>query len=272
MKVTENVLVISDLHLGSVTALCPEFRLDDGGRYRPNKIQQWINRCWRDFNTKWLPKELEGQPYTLVTNGDLIEGVHHRKTQLISTNTKDHVKMVDAVIRPLAEKAKAFFVVRGTDSHVGDEGKDEDFLAWHLGARLNEETGSNSFYELNLEVGGVHIHFTHHIGTGQPHTDVSAPQGQLTAQSIEYGRVGWKQPDLQVRSHRHRYTFTELEGGRALVTLPAWQVKTGWVYKKAPMSVSQLGGVLIRIFDDGTFTVRKRTYAPKQPKIYKVGR
>lgn len=42
--------VVSDVHAGGTTALCPdEIALDDGGKYVASKAQRWLMQCWRDY-------------------------------------------------------------------------------------------------------------------------------------------------------------------------------------------------------------------------------
>jgi hypothetical protein len=81
---------VSDLHAGGSTAMCPELiALDDGGEYRASKLQRWLFQCWGDY---WQrvdeTRRAMGADLYAVFNGDLVEGAHHKTTQLLSERTR----------------------------------------------------------------------------------------------------------------------------------------------------------------------------------------
>jgi len=266
-----NILFISDLHFGSTLAPAKRHRLDDGGYYDPSPLQRWLNRCWDDVTGDWFPWLTSDAPTEIIICGDAIDGVHHRATQLITTSIKDQITLAKAMLQPLVEKVERVWVVRGTAAHTGEAGQAEEHLAWELGAQINEETGTSSFVELNREVEGLLIHVTHHVSPASPHTETSALQRELNTEAIEYPDAGYERPNLQVRGHRHRFNYVKTVGNRAIMPLPAWQLKTNWFMSKKPMTVPQIGAVVVKLFEDGWYLPMERIHLPKQAKIYRDG-
>ena len=54
-KHLNNLVVVSDLHAGCRVGLCPPdgARMDDGGRYRPSRLQRKMWRMWRESMMPW---------------------------------------------------------------------------------------------------------------------------------------------------------------------------------------------------------------------------
>ena len=267
-------VVISDTHIGSQLGLCPEsgIMLDEGGMYYPNEIQKalWIH--WQEFWKKKVPEMTEGMPYGLIFNGDLIEGVHHSATCQVSSNIKDHILAAEQILSPLVDKARGpLYVIRGTPAHVGTSGANEEELARILGAIPNS-AGQYARYELWKRIGPFLAHFTHHISTvGSQYAEATAVHRELMECFTEAARHGEEIPDIVVRSHRHRYVKTEVatyKGTGIGVTTPAWQAKTGFVYKIAARNNHpQFGGIVILVNKKGELEIRKKVWSPKRGEI-----
>ena len=202
-----NIVVVSDTHCGCRLGLCPPTgaRLDDGGRYMPSRLQRVVWQWWIEFWEKWVPTVTHGEPYAVVVNGDVIEGVHHRATSQISHNLEDQCEIVREVFEPIVERCRGqFYMVRGTPAHVGEQGVHEERLAKQLGALPNEE-GQHARYELWQTFGrGRLAHFNHHIGTtSSSQHETSAVNGELVHAFVEAGRWGHTPPDVIVRCLSH---------------------------------------------------------------------
>jgi len=263
-----NYVFVSDLHCGDQLGLYPvgaDIRLDEGGRYEPNTVQRKMWKFWKEFWTKWVPVVTKGEPYGIVVNGDLLDGVHHDSVTQITHNLTSQSRIAYEVLSPLLEAKKCkggLFVLRGTEAHGGKSGQQEEALAFELGAHKDKE-GRSARWELWLKVGDGLVHALHHIGvTGSQAYEATAVQKELTESYVEAARWGERPPDIIIRAHRHRYIKTEVatERGRAQgVVLPGWQGKTPFAFKVAGarLSLPQFGGVVVRQGDREFFTLHK---------------
>lgn len=260
----KNVIVVSDLHCGCRLGLCPpSVDLDDGGTYKASKLQNKIWAWWNEFWTKWVPDVTHGEDYTVVINGDPLDGVHHQSVTQISQNITDQIRIAKQALGPVVERCKGrFYMIRGTEIHGGKSGQDEEKLAEMLGA-VKDKEGRFARWELWLRVGKALCHFTHHIGTtGRTHYETSAVMAEMAEMLVEAGRFGLEPPDVIVRSHRHRCIEvklpTSLSYGYSFTTA-GWQLKTPFAYRIAGGRVTtpQIGGSLIRMGDQDLFTRHK---------------
>jgi hypothetical protein len=255
-----NLVVVSDLHIGCRLALCPPegMALDDGGIYKPSQLQRKIWKYWQTFWSEWVPEATHGEPFALVINGDVVEGSHHHNTTPISHNPEDQRALAIKIIKPLVDLCEGrLYIVRGTEAHVGISACDEESIAKAVGAIPNREQ-QFSRWDLWKSIGkGKLVHFLHHIGTtGSQAYEATAVHKELVEEFVEAARFRRQAPDAIVRSHRHRHFETVIstgadsgETGRALaVVTPAWQAKTSFAWKipGARLSTPQFGGVLIR--------------------------
>jgi len=264
----KNIIVISDTHFGSTVALCPpRVRLDDGGWYVSSPMQQKIWAYWKDF-WQWSFNLIGDEAFALVHNGDVVDGDHHGTTMLFSKNLKDQENLAVQVLEPIVERAACYFQIRGTEAHVGQSGSNEERVAKTLGSVVDEDSGQHSRWDLCVELGGEIINFSHHIGTTTSVAyEASALMREVASNFTEAGQWGLRPATVLVRSHRHRYCQVQPPNCRILVT-PAWQGKTGFVFKLDRMRMPQFGGVIIRLNDDGIgIHVRERIYtlSPGQP-------
>lgn len=267
-----SLVVVSDTHAGCRLGLCPPegVPLDDGGFYKASRFQHQLWALWRDFWHIWVPLVTRGEPYDVVHNGDVIEGVHHNSTTQISHNIEDQLSIAEAVLKPIVAACRAgggtYYHIRGTAAHVGSSSIYEEQLAKRLGAKPNKD-GQHARYDLWKRVGdrknGCLVHLLHHIGTTSSAAhEASAVNAELTAEYVEAARWRREPPDYVVRSHRHRSIAVDIDSAKgyaaALVT-PGWQGKTpfAWKVAGARLSEPQFGGIVIRQGDEEHFYRRK---------------
>jgi len=270
-----NLVVVSDLHCGCQFGLCPPVvRLDGGGVYEFSRFQRSIWGYWQMFWGDWVPTVTRGEPYAVVINGDALDGVHHKSVTQITHNESDQRRIAKAVLEPVVEACGGlFFMIRGTEAHVGASGKNEETLAAELNA-IPDETGNHSRYEIWARVGGDDgclVHLTHHIGTtGRTHYETSALMGEYGEMCVEAGRWGLAPPDVVVRSHRHRRAQIEVPSARRdgiCFTTPGWQLKTPFIFRtNMRQSVPQVGGIAIRQGDMDLYA-REKVWSLKRAKV-----
>lgn len=274
METINNVVVISDTHCGCQLGLCsPIVKLDNGGEYRQSPLQKKLWWMWEHFWNDWIPMVTKSEPFILVHNGDVIDGVHHNSVTQITHNITDQIEIARQVLLPVinSENCVGYYHIRGTEAHVGKSGQSEEGLAKSLGA-FPDENGNHARWELWMNLNDNLIHFSHHIGT------TSSASYESTAVYKEYiesltDSARWKNdpPDVIVRSHRHRAFETRVptaEGyGISLVT-PAWQLKTPFTFR-IPLgrsSMPQIGGVVIRTGDEDAIFTRSKVWNIERPK------
>lgn len=255
---TNNIVVISDLHAGCQFALCPaSVKRDGGGIYTPSKFQKKVRNAWDEWWGERVPEYTKDEPYVIVVNGDIIDGIHHQAKTQISQNLSVQSDIAKTLLAPIIEnkKCKEYYHLRGTEAHVGKSAEEEERLAKDLGAVPDDETGNYSRWEMWLRLDKALIHFSHHIGaTSSSAYESTAVYKELVEAFNEAGRWKDEPPDVVVRSHRHRQfevtIATEKGMGKSIVT-PGWQLKTPFTYRMASgrASTPQVGGYVLRTGD-----------------------
>ncbi len=274
---TNNAIIIADLHAACRLGLCPPegVQLDDGGQYLPSKLQLKLWGWWEEFWGEWVPRVTHREPFSVIVNGDCLDGVHHNSTTQVSHNLADQAEIASTILAPIAELCEGrLYMLRGTEAHSGKSGAEEERLAKKLKAIPNEY-GQHARHEMWAEVGNCLVHVLHHIGTtGSAAYESSGPQKELINAFAEAGQWGDRCPNVVVRSHRHRHIEVRVRMktgyGYAFVT-PGWQLKTPFAYRiaGARQSQPQIGGSLIRQGDEDWYT-RHKVWRLDRPRVVKL--
>lgn len=287
--VPELIAVISDLHCGSTVGLCgPKGPMtDDGQVIQPSRLQQWL---LERFEAYWQRVKAEKKRtrarLTVVCNGDAVDGPnHHGTTQSMSSSKDAQAYIAHSLFEIVADaKPEQVYFVRGTTSHVGEAGGDEEALAASLGhggvVTLGGETHdfrslpvvrdpiSNlwSYQSLLLERNGVRIDCRHHASVGNlPWTAPGAIARLAFRIWTEHAQRGWRHPDLAIRSHLHHYRDSYgAHPTRAIIT-PAWQAKSNYAHQVVPETISDFGGLIITIPPAGAYHVEPVLFPPDEP-------
>lgn len=276
-----NIVVISDIHAACQFGLFPttgvkDFFLDGGGSYEPSKFQQEVYLKWLEFWNEWIPLVTKKEPYIVVCNGDLIDGVHHESVTQITHNLADQKKIAMAIMKPILNKKNCedFFLIRGTEAHVGKSAQEEETLGEMLNAHPTKEK-QYSRWELWLEFGKNKnmCHFTHHVGT--THSAAYESTGvykEFVEACTEAGRWGRKIPQIVIRSHRHRAFETRVptKWGYGISCVTAgWQLKSPIVFRSnlGRASTPQIGGMIIREGDEDGIYTRFKTWDFKRSNV-----
>lgn len=237
-RAIRTLVVISDVHCGSTRALLPPgFETLEGQVVAQNATQRWLWECWLRAND-FIAATANGDPYALIINGDLIEGVHHGTKQIISPEVADHARAAIAVLEPVAKLAAKTFVVLGTEAHTGNH---EINLGKALGAQVNPETGFHAFDRLTIDVAGVRCVFRHHI----PATTRRSLRGSqlaltLAEEQLEAVANGETLPQVVGCAHRHIFDWYQNDSGICVVS-PPWQMLTRFGHKIVSASRTKPG-------------------------------
>jgi len=256
-----NLAVFGDIHGGCKMGLMPRegFVLDEGNTVMPSRWQLTMADWWDEYWNEFVPFATNGEPFAAINMGDSIDGVHHRATTPITHNIKDQIRLAEQVLRPVVERCGGrYYHIRGTEAHVGQSAEHEEALAKMLGA-IQGPDGQYSRWKLNLQMGSHRLNFMHHIGTASsPFAKSGALQRLAVRALIEAAKRGVKPYSMLVRGHRHIHgAVTEhAQVGRiTVVTTPAWQGKTGFIWSKDGLQMDdpECGGIVIRLVGEELF-------------------
>ena len=270
----KNLVVISDTHCGCQYGLCPPMvQLDGGGHYTSSRMQQVVWGWWQEFWNEWVPRVTHGQPWTLVFNGDMLDGRHHNTTTQITQNLTDQALIAEEALKPIWDlpvTPTELYWIRGTEAHTGPAGENEESLAKKMGAKPNED-GQYARYELWIEVGVWLCHITHQVGcTTSAMYESTQVYKELIEAYAEAGRFGDRPPDTVIRSHRHRHFKIEppaKSGSNLSVITPGWQLKTPFTFRtQGKQSRPQFGGILIRQGDEEPHE-RHKVWSLERPQV-----
>lgn len=260
-------VVISDVHVGSHTGLWPDnFKGEGGFLIGQNPFQEWLWECWTDFRDRWLPSITGDDPYALVCNGDLVEGLHHRATDIMSAAVADQLSAVIGVLGKLVKPGNPLFITLGTECHTRN---DENVIGMKLGAVPDPETGWHAWGSLPLTIAGCLCDFSHHTPTtSRPYLEASQHSIQLGVATHEAGRNGYRIPKVIARAHRHRHGVWN-DGCSLSVVTGAWQGITRFGKKVVPSAVPNPSVIVLdwRNVPDGELPiVHQRVYRPEEPQ------
>lgn len=261
MTRVRQAVIVSDIHAGCKFALCPPggVSLDHGGRYKPSRSQEKLHEFWQHGWDTWVPQVTRGEPYAVVCNGDILDGVHHRANTQITHNMEDQRSIAYEILAPIRDRAAKLYMVRGTEAHVGQGAQDEEAVAKRLDA-VRDEHGHYSRYELWMQLGTALVHCSHHIGTtGSMAYETSAPMRELAELLGDSARWGNTPPDVVVRSHRHRHVQIQIPTRQIYAicfTTAAWQLRTPFAYKVpgGRVATPHIGMSLVRCGDEEVYT------------------
>lgn len=236
------LVVASDFHVGSTKGLLhPGFVTVEGNGIKLNAMQEWLWLCWEKANA-FIQEQVGDEPYAVVLNGDVIEGIHHGTKEIWSPLIDDQIKAAKEILSPFVGPASASFMVKGTECHTAAS---ENGLGAALSCVRDEQTGNHAFDRLVLELNGIRHVFRHHIGTsvrrGLAGTQLSA---NLAEEQVEAANNGEKIPRVVVCSHRHKYGLYQDTNGLLVVT-PPWQGLTRFGHKVVSQARTNPGLVLL---------------------------
>lgn len=241
------VVTVSDLHVGSTVAIAPPDALatQDGQRLRLTLLQEWLWHAWR---TVWRRvNAITGGDYALVVNGDVIDGVHHRTMQLWTRDTGLQLRAAIDLLQPHAARAKAIYVVEGTECH---DAETPSPLAEALGAVSAESDRVAGHRRLRLTVRGQRADWIHHVApTSREYLKPNAVWVAASNHQLACAKYGEPVPVAVTYSHRHGYVQARDTALVACAT-PPWQTRSRYGYRVAPSGPEEVG-VLIHRFDGG---------------------
>lgn len=251
-------LLLADTHCGSRYALVPP-------SFRPAKagpagvFMDYVWSIWQDMIRKLPPLDL------VLVNGDSMEGEHptmRSAPDAIDTNPVHQVDMALETLGPVRDKARKFWLVRGTGFHEGKWCEAAETLGSELKAeewsdrRHSGEVLEGTFAGLTWNV--VHAQTTGAIypGTLMNRTIWMSNLAEHLSKAVH--------ADIIVRSHTHTAGRMEVMD-KWIVSTRCWKLVNPHAISRMEYYRAQalldLGADLVTISDDG-ICWRKFRYEP----------
>ena len=265
---TRLAVVVSDPHAGSAFGLMPRgFFTKEGNEIRLNPIQEWLMSCWDDC-WDWFYKLAGNDEWSLILNGDLVDGVHHGTKEIWSNDESDHGIAAYHLLKPIGLKASSVFLTEGTEIHTKGQ---EHSIAYHLrsaGVPVRLPTPHSGAYpSLRIELAGTLCKFDHHTSTtSRPYLEASALSITMGAERVETARAGHRVPKVFGRAHRHKFGHFD-DGYGVMFTTPPWQALTRYGRKVVPHAIPQVGLVVLdwrNAEDNSTPALHRRLHTLKE--------
>ena len=142
-KSSKSVLIASDMHVGSTTAVCSKDPVisDQETTFRPNKLQTELLSVWED-----TIDDLVQKPSVLVVNGEPCDGGNFKGLgkQSWSTNISDQLDDAEKLLNMIPHDKIMF--TRGSGYHVDIQGTNfEEVIAKKMGAIPYKAYGGNGY-------------------------------------------------------------------------------------------------------------------------------
>lgn len=251
------VLVVSDLHCGSIFGMLPPNFLSSADVVvNQNPLQKYTWDCWVD-----LCKRVGDIPEicAVVVNGDAVDGGQRMQngSELCLPLIADQASAAYECLRFLKDHVKPkvpFYFVQGTEYHDAKAGRELETVAERLGAKpygsLVNGTGKFSREFLDLEIDGVVLNFAHGIGVAGGFYRATAVdrEGIWSALAGKEGKA--PKADAVIRSHCHFFVHVEHASKHIAIT-PCWQLQTRYMRKNSVYRMMpDLGAMIIWLDGD----------------------
>ena len=227
----------------------PEVKLQNGNI---NSIGDSIHQryLWEKYleAIEWVKEVTAGEPFVLLLNGDLIEGIHHGSQEVVAMQWETHMQIAMDCLKPLCALTETILVVKGTECHTRDI---EDALASKIGA----VTGK-AHNQWRFRVNGVLNEAQHHMGTTKRKWLEAGEGSRIMANNvINCVDCGHEPPKVFWRAHRHVGGYIAAAGRHFLVA-GAWQFLTRYGHKVVGDSIP-IPTVQYMDFTDPEFPIHK---------------
>ncbi len=256
MGATKRILVLSDLHVGSLYAPWPEggVRTDAATPtvVQPSEEQRALLECWQHM-VRTVPK-LD----LVILNGDTIDGESPKEhgRYICAPSPYDQARAAAMLLRPLREKTRDLAITFGTAYHEGTGSEAVRWLARELEAQ-------GPFLSYTTTLGGKLIQASHHQTRGWVYLSGSVERTILfTLAAASIGRA--PRVDILIRSHLHAKRIVHAYGAWGVMT-PAWKLLTPYTEAKMELSratlLSDIGAIYIEISPSGAIHIDGDTFS-----------
>jgi hypothetical protein len=268
------VLVVSDLHCGSIYGMLPPgFQTSDGKTLGQNPGQAYLWKCWQ-----FLCDRVAKLPVAaVVVNGDVIDGRQQaqRGTELALPMIEDQSAAAEAALAHLKAALGSrpkFYFTQGTEYHDAKAGREVEVVARALSATPYSGLGTGRYCRevLDLEIDGVVCNFAHGISVSGGLYRATSPDREAVWSALAGKEGKMPRADALVRSHAHYFVHVEHQTKHAVIC-PAWQLQTRFMRKNSVYRmIPDIGAILLwidgeakRRREDGVFVEKILFDLPK---------
>ena len=256
----KTVAVISDMHVGSQCALCPEsVEIVDSLRGTtlitiPSASQRLLLDCW-----KQMVADTEGQLDLVIVNGDTCDGMNLAEggAHTITNDMYAQAEMASELLAMIDCDNFLLTVGSGYHSRNGRNGNAvEGYLAKALARRISERGGTPNVKfvpEAILEFGGKRFHVSHTVGTSSTQQyRATALMRDMTNMKLNGDDYKFGPIDMVIRGHTHFFIHVDLSDIQGLIT-PAWKFRDSFCTKIGINTQPDFGYALLT-WDEGLGT------------------
>lgn len=240
----KRILILSDTHVGSTVGLWPDNFMSVSGHELPqSRFQIWLWDKWRAMQ-HWVGERVKkSDDLTLVFNGDIIEGLHHRSIEVMSAAMDDQYVAASTIFRDLIDTLKPArsYMIRGTECHTNGA---EATVGKLIGSEKNKE-GLHAFDYKKLSVDGTVCSFAHHMSCStRKGLQASAHSAIIDDEVLRSIDAGFVPARVVCRAHRHEHGVWSTGSTMSCVTGP-WQGLTRHGWKVVPGAVPKPSAILL---------------------------
>jgi hypothetical protein len=228
---------VSDIHINSKQALSlPEVDKGDDDYHRANAIQRALYIAWQDA---WqIVRQKAGKsPIVVCFGGEIIDiDAKDRSNQFITRDLKLAQDHAMELILPIIEIASKIIVLRGTEAHVGMNGKMDEAMGERIDKVRKKIVLKNgkeySWHHLRCFIGGRKFDLAHHVNMGNsPRTERDAANHVAADLIMQYR--GWNEtlPDFAFRGHVHRFSDSSFNYPTRVLISGCWQMATSFIHR-----------------------------------------
>ena len=246
----KDILLLSDLHVGSLWGLWPpDFEADDPRG--DNRLKFVQNHTQKQLWKHWKTMADKVKPEIIIFNGDLIDGQQRRSVgrEVVTSRIEMQVAACTDIIRTLPEAPMYF--TQGTDYHEMPDGSAaEYYIAKELGGEFGDD--------LLIDECGIRMHVGHAISTSQSSWQywTTALARDLLLLALHSADQKYGHVDVAVRSHRHNFCGAIFKNQIGVIT-PAWQTRTPYAVKKDLVSPPDIGYVQLHVEDKKNIMINR---------------
>jgi hypothetical protein len=240
----KQILVLSDLHVGSSYGLLPPEFLDTQGNIHQQNIGQAY--LWECFQ-KMLNRVANRPISTVVINGDVLDGAQKKSNgaPLTLHRLADQREAAVSVLQYVKDKFPTanWYFVTGTPYH--EEASEVAQLAYVL---TGEKTDVRQ--TLTLKVGECIIRFHHEIAYSSGFAKGAGLEKEIIAGLLAAADHGWRDADCEIRSHCHYFRYLGRRNKLCIVS-PCWQLRSDFMGRRSPVAnVPDIGAVVLHVNDE----------------------
>ena len=255
-KSSKSVLLVSDMHIGSSTALCseePEIA-DLGTTHNPNKLQKELYSVWQE-----CIDELHQKPTVLVINGEPCDGGNPKGLgkQSWTTNLQDQLidakKLIDLI------KYDHLLINRGSGYHVDQQGTNfEEIFARMMKADRYKAYGGSGYtdYYSIFDIHNQVFNISHHVGFNKwAAYRTTALAREMAGMVFEKSKLG--SFAVLARAHVHYFLHIEFPHTHGVIT-PAWKYPDGHLFRGGVAGTTpDIGMIEVIVESNGKIIVEK---------------